>query len=577
MNWIKKNNYLFIIGLIAFILVSPQLYYHATIVGADWWFHWSRFYEAAMQIKHGTFNYFQSIYAFNQTGRVVNAMYGLDFAYFHGILLLLFKSWAKAEIISSFLCAFTAGISMYSLSRYSGLEKSISIITSIFLMGTTTIIFYISNQGFPGWGTAFLPLTFIPVIGMVKKTEKPINPFFFGGSVALLLGVHTFTTIMFIMAAIPFWLVGIYKSSHKLEFIKDSFLSVLIALALASTTFLGIFDVKQTELIMPFKVQDLISNSSSLSGKLMSRFDYGFIFSFIFIFVIIFTFSNFKKIHLVEKNIIIVGTFFLIISSPYFPWNSFANHFHIIQGIQFPQRFGAIASVLLILGSGLMLQNLTNNMQTTNKQIILSIFITLALINCTSGYADIRERASNWRSNDIQLNGDKLETNAKKIRDNFSSRELSKAFKTIQKPTSDYLPNYGKFDNPYSEYITQVYKNHLKTKITVTKDNQLQFSWASNKKENVQLPVFIYTNSVVFLNNKRLDKTQYKVSNIGALIVHVNAGYNSIIIGYEPSILFKIAVIIRCISIPLAIIYLVLYFIKYKKDNAQSPRHIKTN
>lgn len=559
MTWIKRNNYIFIIAFIAFLFISPQLFYHAPIIGADWWFHWSRFYETAMQIKHGNFNYFQSIYAFNQTGRVVNAMYGIDFAYFHGVLLLLFKNWYYAEVVSSFLCLFTAGISMYNLSKYTGLTKNISIINSIFFMGSTTIVFYVSNQGFAGWGTAFLPLAFIPVISMIKNPLKPINPVFFGGAVALLLEVHTFTTLMFILATIPFWLIGFYKTPYKYIMLKDSFLSIFVALALGSTAISGMLDVQKTNLIMPFKEPDLISKSSSLSASLMNRYDYGFIFTFIFIFSIIYVFSNFKSVLLMEKSVILIGASFLLISSPFFPWNSFANHFSALQTIQFPQRFGSIASVLLILGSSLLLQRSLTNIHFTRKQLVINAFLTLALINCTSGYSDIRQRASNWRSEDIQINGDKLVSNADKIRNNFSSPDLSKAFNTVRKSTPDYIPNYGKFDNPYSEYSKQIYDNKLVTKKEITNSNQLKITWNNNSNGETQLPVFVYKNSEIFLNNKKLNENEYNTSSIGTLIIRANNGKNTVVVGYKPSILFKIAIIIKISAVLLTILYLIRY------------------
>ena len=62
----KSVTAILIISLCAFFMVSPQIYKHALIVSNDWVFHMNRFYDTAMQLKNGTFNYFESIYGFIQ-------------------------------------------------------------------------------------------------------------------------------------------------------------------------------------------------------------------------------------------------------------------------------------------------------------------------------------------------------------------------------------------------------------------------------------------------------------------------------------------------------------------------------
>ena len=74
---------LFIISF-AILLVTPQLFTRKVILGSDSIFHYNRFYEAAMQLKNGNFSYFLSLYGFQQSGRIVNALYGPFFAYLQG-------------------------------------------------------------------------------------------------------------------------------------------------------------------------------------------------------------------------------------------------------------------------------------------------------------------------------------------------------------------------------------------------------------------------------------------------------------------------------------------------------------
>ena len=73
-----------VFAIVAFILVSYQIQKHTTILVGDGFFHFSRFYDAAMQIKNHNFSYYQMNYGFNQTGRIINGLYGPFFAYLMG-------------------------------------------------------------------------------------------------------------------------------------------------------------------------------------------------------------------------------------------------------------------------------------------------------------------------------------------------------------------------------------------------------------------------------------------------------------------------------------------------------------
>ena len=89
---------LFIISF-AILLVTPQLFTRKVILGSDSIFHYNRFYEAAMQLKNGNFSYFLSLYGFQQSGRIVNALYGPFFAYLQGGLILISGTWFRYQIL----------------------------------------------------------------------------------------------------------------------------------------------------------------------------------------------------------------------------------------------------------------------------------------------------------------------------------------------------------------------------------------------------------------------------------------------------------------------------------------------
>ncbi|XID85245.1 hypothetical protein ACF0HX_04250 [Pediococcus pentosaceus] len=69
------KNILFIF-FISFILVLPQIMNKSIILGADSIFHFNRFYDTYMQFRTGNFSYFQTNFGFQQSGRIINALYG---------------------------------------------------------------------------------------------------------------------------------------------------------------------------------------------------------------------------------------------------------------------------------------------------------------------------------------------------------------------------------------------------------------------------------------------------------------------------------------------------------------------
>ena len=92
-----------IIIAFAVLLVTPQLFTRKVILGSDSIFHYNRFYEAAMQLKNGNLSYFLSLYGFQQSGRIVNALYGPFFAYLQGGLILISGTWFRYQIVSRVL------------------------------------------------------------------------------------------------------------------------------------------------------------------------------------------------------------------------------------------------------------------------------------------------------------------------------------------------------------------------------------------------------------------------------------------------------------------------------------------
>ncbi|WP_410055327.1 hypothetical protein [Lacticaseibacillus casei] len=558
-DWKPDLMWLLGIAVMALVVLAPQLTYHALAVGDDWEFHWNRFYEAAMQIKTGKFNFFQSLYSFRQSGRIVNAVYGSVFAYLHGLILVFVKTWFRAEIISSFLCLFTAGSGMYYLTRYCQVKRQLAFGAAVLYMGTPLVIFYVTDSALRGWGAALLPLTTIPLIRMVVNHRKPINPVLFGLSAAVLMAVQNFTALLYVLSAVVFFIPGLYLAKNRWRTILDAFGAVAIAIGLNAATLAAILDLRSEHLVMPYRVADLLGSASRLSLGNMTRLDFGLIFSVIIVFQLVFACLSWKQLTTVERLINLDGLFFLWLSSAFFPWNFLAEHFQILQTVQFPQRFNVVAFTMVILGATLSIQKFEPKADFQKSKLITSVFLGVAGLNLVNGYTWVNEKAVAWKGDQVAVAGETTVRTQAEIREIFDhAYDESHVFSAVTKNTSDYLPvpkNVQDTSYSYNSYKKQILHNPLNVKKTVNKENQLVLSWQSKRQKQTLVPVIVYKHSTVRLNGQRLDPSQYKRSDIGTLIIPAREGKNTVTVGYEPSKLFWVAAIINVLTVGYLLVY----------------------
>lgn len=144
-----------IIAMFAFLLILPQLLTGGFIVGSDAIFHYNRFYDTAMQIKTGHYSYFLSLHGFQQSGRIVNAVYGPLFAYFQGFLVLISKNWFIYQHLSRFAIGLISGLSMYALLRQCRLKQHLALPLALFYVTTFSIQYWSMRQGFSSWERPF--------------------------------------------------------------------------------------------------------------------------------------------------------------------------------------------------------------------------------------------------------------------------------------------------------------------------------------------------------------------------------------------------------------------------------------
>ncbi|WP_461240940.1 hypothetical protein [Paucilactobacillus sp. N302-9] len=561
--------------LITLVVISPQLYNHSLILGGDSLFHMNRFYDTAMQIKTGNFNYFQSNYGFNQSGRIINALYGPVVAYLNGGLLWILRSWFKFQIISSILVYYIAGISMYSLLKSAKLPEWESRIGSILYLLTPIITSWGTNQNFNAFGAALMPLIFIPAFRMLSDNSQLIPSYIFAAFVSLLIQTHILSAIIGISALVPFVIAGLYFRKNKLSFFLYLLKAVLLTCLLTlNITIVMLNLMKKNNLMITFpnKVMDVTAMKFSMGLSGFS--DFGFWFSLLFIIIIVLVFILWKQLTFELKLVFTVGFFYLWISSTLFPWRIVENRIQSLQSyLQYPQRFAVISYVLIIFG----LFYLISENEKLKKEnhffekiavIILSCFTVGAIFSENENY---RVESSYWMSkrvvtknagNAVQINSN----NPNKIRTAFFSPQLNKGLKFLEKPTPDYLPTnkkvtiatYDKF-NPYGKYSKQILNNKAKFRKTVLK-NAIEISWTGTSKQTV--PVIIYHNTNVKLNGKNVKNSQLHLTSIGSPQISGDKNKNMIVLKFRTPQVIKYAIIVSFLSWFFIVILIFIYLVK---------------
>lgn len=557
----------FIFALVSFLMISPQLYKHSLILGNDMMFHFNRFYEAYMQIKTGDFNYFQSIFGFDQSGRIVNALYGPDFAYLQGLLMFLTKNWFRYQLLSSFLCFFIAGIAMFSLTRKAKLNYKLSVFISLLYMSSSMVSYYALSQNMTSWGAAFIPFIYIPAIRAIQNPQKPIKPIELALAVTSVGFLHNLTLFLGILSNVPFYIIGFLRTNHKGKMVRDFFIAVLLTILLNINTLIGFAEVYLTnELVYPKFFEDVLSYTIYFDVGDNTYSSLGLIFSCIMLFQIFYLFINWKSTSILERLLTLVGAFFLLLSTNFLPWEDISQYTDFVRIIQFPRRFALVAFVFLLISFAFTLENTIKGLSNANKKIVYPILCMVSFFMIANVNSKVSQSAEAWETDNPTAAGNNAvwttTDDPDEIRKGFTSGRYEDAFKVIQKPTPDYLPLLNdttqeelEEQGGYNLYGNQVVNNELNVTKTVDNKNSLVLTWESNGNEKEVLPAVVYEHSQINFNGNNYTSSQIPKTTLGAPIVETKNGTNKFIISYEPWVNTTLLLAIKFFTIGLLVIF----------------------
>lgn len=532
------------------IIQTPQILNKGYILGVDSIFHMNRIYETMMQWKTGEFNYFISLFSFEQSGRIVNALYGPGMSYLLGAILLFCKSWVVFQIFTSFFINVIGAYGIYRISKKLTTSDVLAIMVGIIYMSTYFVSSWNIAGSFTGVGNMLIPYVIYYGIEMMKSKDFKFSIVGLGLSMGLLLQTHIFSSLLATLTLAPFILYAIILTDKKWDFIKSVSISVGIAILLSLNVWISMYKLFKENHLMQTVPLNLAKNAVFFSPQeASSQANIGLVLSILLFLSLFQAIFNWQLIKNNIKLMILVSGFFLFLSSRFFPWQIISEHFPIFESaLQFPSRLIIVPTILLLC--------LISSTNMSNKKQNLFVIVSIAMIFSLSNAQNrVFDRMEEWQSTNVLASPNKKSesVSSEELRNRIKGDDLGAIFKFVKKGTSDYLPlkesitnqEFETFD-PYSKYWEYVIRpNNQFDKIV--EDGQLVISWESDTESDIGIPVFKYHQTVV-KDSDTGKEVSYTLSDIGTIIVHSNIGLNKIIVSYPTSSIIMMSIVLALMT-----------------------------
>lgn len=444
------------IGLVSVLLVLPQLFNHSIILGVDSLFHFNRFYDAAMQIKTHHFSYFQSDFGFQQSGRIVNALYGPYLAYIFGWLLLHLGGWFKFELVIGVILECIAGTGMYLLARRVRATRGWACCVALIYMMSGWVPSWLTTQEFMAWGAAIMPWVLIAGVRMVMNHERPVAVIPLALSMAVLVQTHVLSSVLVTIALIPFAGVGFYLSKRRGRMVIDLLLAVLLCAALTANVWGALLEVYgSNHVLAPYMPLNSGTYTTKLSlgnyGRGTLGGGLGIVCSLLFTTQLIY-FCIRKGKSVLEGTLTGVGGAFLVAASPLVPWNHLVAKWPLLGSyLQFPSRLASVAAVLLLAAISMSLSGLNERLRARKGhghagdfERLLRVSVGLGIVFLAyQTLTNVESSAETWNGPKVMQSQASVTLNAVymgDVRTAFMSKDLGSGLQMAAKGTPDYLP-----------------------------------------------------------------------------------------------------------------------------------------
>lgn len=539
--------------VIATVLIWTELTTRSGLTLDDTAFHFHRFYDTYQQIQNHNFSYFQMNYGMGESGRIVNALYGPFFAYLMGGLLLFCSSWLRFQILITYLIFLVGGLGIYHLSRKVKLSQVVSSIVTALFLTTGYIAYWPRSNAFNSWGAVLIPFVLVQGINLLNNHKKRFSWISLGIVMAIVAQIHLLSTFFSILALIPFFIYGLVLSENKRQMWMDVFKAVGLFIVLTANVwgaFLLLYPTNQ--MASPIDYSPVLTAVNlSVAGTSTMWTSITEVTLLLFIVQLIYVIFNFKASRL-NTFVTLEGIVFLYLSSNLFPWQFVKDTLPAVTGyLQFPNRFTVVAYPLLFLGIGLTLNELIKNHGKKLGTIASALAIVVVLFNVRADFNEI--------NNNITYNKG-ITSNAREMKEKGLAAYINK----VEINSPDYLPVQKKIK---SSDVTGMLmsmspqKNNFEQK--ALSNGRLELTWKDSTSKVTTLPIFIYKQSELSLNNKVIKP---KLNEIGMPQVQSRKGKNTAILSFKTPTWFTVLLYISILSWVLLIIYGVFRWVKIIKN-----------
>ena len=251
--------------------------------------------------------------------------------------------------------------------------------------------------------------------------------------------------------------------------------------------------------------------------------------------------KNWKKQSLVLAGLAFTYAVFLILSTNLFPWQLVAGKgIDLVELIQFPFRFFLYANALLLAVVGVQVSGLSEKMQKIFSGLtIISLLVSVGFL-WNESYKEINGHyySDTFLQKRIHTT---LYGTTEELQASFHSKDLGEFIQIAQKSTPDYVPDLSEktghltneeSDNTYFTYRDQVILPNQEFTKEVD-GNQLVVTWTASEAEETAVPVIVYQDSQLVLNNTVLDREAVELSEIGVPTVTSQPGKNTLVLSYK--------------------------------------------
>lgn len=528
------------IAIMSFIMIVPQLLTGSVIVGSDGIFHFNRIYDTAKQISTGYWSYWQTNFGFQQSGRVVNAVYGPYSAYLMGALLVVFRSWYHFQLFTTFAVYLIGGYGMYRLARSAGARMWPAFATAIIFMNIGWLPRWGLNQNMTALGAALLPYALACGVHMVRHREQPVQPVRLALIMSILIETHVLSTIFAVLALIPFWIVAWVRANHRLRMVGRTAAAVGITLVLTANVWGAMLLMFSTNRIAYPAAFSLAQNVLQIGVGRGSRNELALFPLAIIAGQVVLLLLQRRRTSRLNWCVTAMGVAILLAASRVMPWALIGRLVpKMSQMLQFPVRLTTIAFPLILCGLALSLSNMEWS-RVSVRRVTSTLVVLAALGVAVPNVARMTIRSVDvQRSHVLRSFGAMLLLNStpRELRATLHSKHPGAILATAEKHSSDYLPvngHQGTGDlSPGSIYKREILFYHPYFTYTALPGGRLQISWHETTAGWQSVPVVTYHQSQVTVNGHRLTQEEYYRSRINAPIVQSRRGKNTMIVQFR--------------------------------------------